>query len=277
MPDALRTSLVIASYNQVNAMALVLEGVLAQEEPVHQIVFADDGSEPDTLALVEAFRKRTRTPVVWTTQEDRGFRKAKALNNALRQCTGEIVLFLDGDCIPPRRWSRTFVAALQGADFATAGYVLMDLARTQARTLAEVRSGAIDAVITAAERQQFAAIHRKERLYALLRQRKKPKILGGNWACRAAALTAVNGVDEAFENFGKEDSDLRNRLRNAGYRGVSLWHQNWVFHCSHEFDPRRISPGVWRQPPDLAYYESRRGAVRAARGLVDESARQAID
>lgn len=61
-------------------------------------------------------------------------------------------------------------------------------------------------------------------MYGLLRQPKKPKILGGNWAATRECLFAVKG----FDGFGKEDSGIRNRLCNAGFRGRSLWHCNWV-------------------------------------------------
>ena len=265
-------SLVIASYNQTNALALVLEAVLRLQPMPQQIVFADDGSEADTPALVEAFRRRCPVPVEFTTQEDRGFRKAKALNNAVRRCTGDVLLFLDGDCIPPRDWAAQHLDAIgRGADFATAGYVMMDLPRTQAMTREDVASGRFEATITDAERRELRRIHRLELLYRLIGRAKKPKILGGNWACRRDALVAVNGHDERFDGFSKEDSDVRNRLRNAGRRGVSLWDRNWVFHCSHDFDPRRTAPGVWRKPPDLTYYDSRRRAVRAELGLVDET------
>lgn len=266
-----RISLVIASYNQTNALALVLAGVGAQERLPDEILLADDGSEPDTKALIESWAPSVPVPVVFTTQEDLGFRKARALNNALRKCSGDFVLFLDGDCIPTRRWVTTFVEALQGRfDFATAGYVMMDLPRSRAVTVEQVSRGAIESQVTDTERAAFAAVHRKETLYRFLRMRKKPRILGGNWAARRTALLAVNGFDECFDGFGKEDSDIRNRLVNAGFRGISLWDRNWVFHCSHDLDPRRTLPGVWRKPPDLSYYQSRRHATRCELGIADE-------
>lgn len=266
---AVDVTLVVASYNQPNALALVLEGILRQEQTVDEIVFADDGSQDDTVELVDRFRARAGVPVVFTTQEDRGFRKAMALNNAIRVSHGESLLFLDGDCIPPPRWARCFVDALRkGADFATGGYVWMDLDRTRQRSCDEIAAGKLDDEITAEERAAFRSIHRKELFYRLIRKRKKPKILGGNWAVSRAALVAVNGFDEGFDNFGKEDSDVRNRLQNAGFRGVSLWDRNWVYHCSHDLDPRRNLPEVVRDAPDLDYYLSRVRATRCERGLT---------
>jgi hypothetical protein len=134
----------------------------------------------------------------------------------------------------------------------------------------QVAAGELDRLITEEERREFRKIQRKEQLYALLGKRKKPKILGGNWAVLRDALYAINGFDERFDGFGKEDSDVRNRLRNARFRGRSLWGHNWVFHCSHDLDPRRNLPEVVRGEPDYSYYASRARARSCEQGLRQE-------
>lgn len=262
-------SLIISSYNQPNALALVLEGVLTQTHPIAELLIGDDGSQPDTRQLVDSFALRAPFPVTFEWQEDRGFRKSRAVNNALRLATQEHVLILDGDCIPPPTWVENYVAVLErGVPFATAGYVLLDLAQVQELPVEQIAAGRIDEWISEEQRRKFRKIHRKEFLYGLLRQRKKPKILGGNWAATRESLYAVNGFDERFDGFGKEDSDIRNRLCNAGFRGRSMWHRNWVYHCSHDFDPRRNLPGVVRSEPDYDYYVSRLRAKTCELGLL---------
>ena len=264
-----QTSLIVSSYNQPNALALAFEGILTQTHPIDELVVADDGSEDDTRALVEAFSARAQFPVAFQTQEDRGFRKSRALNKAIRATSGVYVAFLDGDCIAPPHWLERFVDVLKGgADFAVAGYVLLSLARTRAVSVDQIRAGEIAALCTDDEQQAFDRIQRRERLYHAMRKRKKPKIRGGNWAATRESLVAVNGFDERFEGFGKEDSDIRNRLRNAGFRGESLWDRNWVFHCAHDLDPRRTRPDVVRGEPDLDYYRSRKRAKWCEHGLA---------
>ena len=143
MPVRPVVSLIVSSYNQPNALALVLEGVLTQTRPVDELVVADDGSEPDTAAPVDEFAA--------------------------------------------------------GPAFATAGYVLMSLARTEALSIEHVATAKIDELCTPDERRQFHRIHRREQSYRLLRKAKKPKILGGNWAVTRAGLVAVNGFDEMID------------------------------------------------------------------------------
>ena len=264
-----RVSVIVSSYNQPNSLALVLQGLLTQTLPIDEALIGDDGSEPDTRALVKAFSARAPFPVLFETQEDHGFRKSRALNNAIRKASGRNFLFLDGDCIPPPHWIEYHLNALErGVDFSTAGYVLLDLDQTRSIGVEDIAAGRLDTRCTSEQRQKFRKIHRREVFYRLIRRPKKPKIRGGNWAATRDGLFAVNGFDEQFDGFGKEDSDIRNRLWNAGFEGRSLWDHAWVFHCSHELDPRRNLPEVVRSAPDYDYYETRRHATTCDAGIV---------
>jgi glycosyltransferase involved in cell wall biosynthesis len=261
-------SLVIASYNQPNSLALVFEGVLAQTLQVREVLVADDGSDDDTHELVDGFRERAPFPVFFTTQEDRGFRKASAQNNAIRETSGSLVLFLDGDCVPPREWAARYVAVLVGSDFAVAGAKYLSLDQSRELMVEGVGGGRVESYCTAADRRWFRGMHWRELVYKVIRKPRKPRIKGGNWAVTRDALLAVNGFDEKFDGFGKEDSDIRNRLRNSGFVGRSLWNTNWVYHCSHDIDPRRTRAEVLRHQPDREYFESRRHTKTCEHGIV---------
>lgn len=268
MSDSRRVSVIIPSYNQPNALSLVLEGLRRQSFLDFELVITDDGSDHDTPDLVFEFAENAPFPVHWVTQEDLGFRKSKALNNGIRRAQGEHLLFLDGDCIPTRDWAKKYLAALEaGADFCVAGYVILPLDETKTITVARVQNGEFESLATFSRRVVSAANHWKQCLYILLRTKGRPHFLGGNWAATRSAVEGVNGFDENYEHFGREDSDIRNRLVNAGYRPVSLFNRNWVFHCNHGIDPRRTDPKVVRGASDVDYYNSRKDAVRCERGL----------
>lgn len=262
------TRIVVASFDQPRSLRLVLEGVSRLDGHPQELLVADDGSGPGIETLVDSYAARAPFPVRFFTQEDRGFRKARALNNALRRIEGDgPVLFLDGDTVPHRRWLREHEAALaSGAPYATGGYVYLDLAQAEA-----LEAGGPAPEPDAASLRRLRAVHRRQLWHRLVRTADKPKILGGNWSASLAALRRVNGFDEAYEGFGKEDSDVRNRLNAAGLRGRSLWDRAFVFHLAHELDPKRLAPGVFRRPPDRAYYESRKGTTRCERGLEQDA------
>ena len=263
-----RASIIVSSYNQPNAMALVVETLVHQTQADLEVVFADDGSDADTLDLVKRFADRAPFPVTFTTQDDRGFRKSKALNNAIRRASGERLLFLDGDCLAPRDWARHHVEALDaGAGFSVGGLIRMNLEQSRSLTVEQVAEHRFESLITLPHRLQFLLTHLGQRVHIARHVMNRPKIRGGNFAATRQAILDVDGFDETYEGFGKEDSDIRNRFRASGCRPRSLWHSTWVFHCDHGLDPRRSAPGVTVRHSDRAYYQRRKGQQRAARGL----------
>jgi GT2 family glycosyltransferase len=84
---------------------------------------------------------------------------------------------------------------------------------------------------------------------------------GCNYSLPRAALEAINGFDEAYEGYGREDTDVELRLQNLGYRiksmkGLALQYHVW--HPRREFVPAN----------DERLEEVRRtGRVRCERGL----------
>jgi glycosyltransferase involved in cell wall biosynthesis len=262
-----RASVVVASFNQPRSLALVLGGVQALAAAPAELLVADDGSDPDTAALVERFAAGAPFPVRFLTQEHRGFGKTRALNHALREIAGEHVCFLDGDTVPHRAWLAEHARALAaGAAYATGGYVFLDVPQAEALE----RGESPERFLTAETLRRLRAVHLRNRWHRLLRTPDKPKILGGNWSARREALYRVNGFDERYAGRGKEDSDIRNRLNAAGLRGASLWDRAFVFHCPHELDPRRLDPARTRGPSDRAYYEARKRRPRCEHGIVHD-------
>ena len=100
-------SVVLAVYERAEALDVVLRAFSEQPPPVPELVIADDGSGAEIGAVVERWREALTIRHVW--QENRGFRKARALNLAALAATGDYLVFLDGDCIP----RRTFMSSLR--------------------------------------------------------------------------------------------------------------------------------------------------------------------
>jgi hypothetical protein len=80
----------------------------------------------------------------------------------------------------------------------------------------------------------------------------------------------VDGFDEVYCGHGREDSDLRNRMRNAGARGVSLWQRARAVHLA-----RAVAPSGARSRVPEAVYEEGRQRVRARAGLSQHLERRA--
>ena len=87
-------SVIIPAYNEERVIISSLERVLASSYPALQVIVADDGSKDATSALVrQHFGNDPRVTLL--TMENGG--KASALNRALRQARGEVIIALDAD------------------------------------------------------------------------------------------------------------------------------------------------------------------------------------
>ena len=72
---------IISTYNNPKWLEKTLWGYMCQSRPADEIIVADDGSGPETKALIEAYMGKLPISHVW--HEDKGFRKTRILNVAL--------------------------------------------------------------------------------------------------------------------------------------------------------------------------------------------------
>jgi glycosyltransferase involved in cell wall biosynthesis len=240
----MRAAVVITTYNRPDALAAVLEGYLAQSDRDFELVVADDGSTRETQGVVEAFRPRAPMPVLHVWQEDRGFRAAAARNRAVAATPGEYIVFTDGDCVP----SRGFVAAhkrlAEHGHFLAANRILLSENFTR-----HVLAGRLP-IHDWSWLQWMGAWARRDvnRLLPLLRlpdggfRRRSPQRWEGVKTCNLSVwredFLRVNGLDESYEGWGLEDSDLVIRLLHAGVKHKNARFAAPVFHLWHRENPR---------------------------------------
>ncbi len=255
------TSVVVATYDQPAELALVLAALAAQTDPAFDVWLADDGSDPPALRAAEALRPELPYALDGVWQPDEGFRKMRAQNLAALRSRAELLLFLDGDCVPYRNWVEVYRGAARPGEFLVGGYVFLDAEATRALTPESVRRGAHEARLDARTWWRLHSAHWRNRLYAGWRA-NRPRIRGGNFGVARDLFERVDGFDESFAGYGKEDSELRNRMRRAGARGISLWSRALLCHVS-----RGVYPGVPRPPTPRGLYEESFGRVRARVGL----------
>lgn len=249
-------SVCLATFNQPRALELALEGYARQTSSDFEIVVADDGSDADTRAVVDRFRGPLAIEHV--RHEHTAFRKAKILNEAVRKSRGRTLIFSDGDCIPEARLVEIHGGAVRPLSFCVAGYVRVPADRTPA--VEQVRSGEFERLreIDASKRKW---LHFKN----LWLRPSRPKAYGCHLSVDRDAFYAVNGFDEIFEGFGKEDSDLRNRLARSGARPISLWDRVVVFHLDPSIDPKRANETP--RSKDESYYRRADVPIVCERGV----------
>ncbi len=267
---AVRARVVVATYEQMASLPRALRGYLRQTTHDFALTVADDGSGPDTTRFVAGFAEEAASrglvvDHVW--QEDRGFRKARVLNEAVRRSAGEALLvFTDGDCIPPATFVERHLAAHGPRSFHVGGVAMLSEEASRSLTTDDVDAGRHEALLGPEHRRDLRRRAWKSRVGLWLRRPNRPKVFGANLALDRGLFEEVNGFDERFEGYGFEDSDLRDRVVRLRPRPpIRILHgKNDVLHLWH---PRPKG----RKEAVLAYYRTPR-PIRCERGLATSAA-----
>ncbi|MBX3593203.1 glycosyltransferase [Sphingomonas sp.] len=190
-------SVIIPAYNEERVIAASVARVLASDYPALQVIVADDGSKDGTSRIVaEAFADDPRVTLL--TLENGG--KAAALNRALLQATGEVVIALDADTqfepLTIRRLARWFADPRIGA---VAG---------------DARVGNRVNLVTRWQAVEYITAQNLERR-ALAGFDAMTVVPGAVGAWRRAALDGVGGYPE---DTLAEDQDLTIAIQRAGWR-----------------------------------------------------------
>jgi len=265
----MRIALIVTTYNRPDALAAVLDGYLAQDDRDFDLIVADDGSTADTRAMIDAYRARAPFKIVHVWQEDRGFRAAAARNRALAATSADYIVFSDGDCVPTRGFVAQHRLLAEPGWFLAGNRVLLSEAFT-ARVLGERLP-----IHRYGRAQWLGAWLRRDinRLLPLLRfgdsplRRRAPQRWEGIKTCNLSAwredLLRVNGLDERYNGWGLEDSDLVVRLLRAGVRHKSARFGTGVLHLWHRENDRSALPENRRRLEAVL----RSDAIAAAQGV----------
>jgi len=262
-------SLVVNTHQRPRHLGLALDSIAAQVGVAGRfdLVVSDDGSTDDTAAVVAAFAARVPFPVRFTTEPHDGFRLARVRNRGALLANGEMLLFLDGDCILPPDHVAAYLARRRRGR-ALLGYCVR-LPEDVSRDLAP---GACDwdglrSRVPATERAAITRRLWKQRWHGWIGHPTKPRLAGGNFAVWRDDFVAVNGFDERFRGWGQEDDDLGLRLRAAGVRLEPIIDRTMTYHVWHATDP--TATPRWRDGSNVAYF-LRRGRLTTCRhGLAE--------
>jgi cellulose synthase/poly-beta-1,6-N-acetylglucosamine synthase-like glycosyltransferase len=108
-----RVSVIVAARNEEHNISCLLRDLVQQDYPADcfEIIVANDGSTDRTAELVSAFVDRyTNVHLLNIRQAPAGFSPKKfALQSAVEQSTGDIILATDADCRLGHQWISTMI------------------------------------------------------------------------------------------------------------------------------------------------------------------------
>jgi glycosyltransferase involved in cell wall biosynthesis len=207
-------SVVIPAYNEENQIAGCLESVAAISHDGFEVIVVDDNSTDKTVEVA------SRYPVRVIRRSSRGG-IAAARNSGLQAVRGEIVAFVDADCVVDKSWLQLLLSHYTDSRIAGVGGVV----------------GTRDSSFLAKYRNYIAKEQYADSTGPVY---GTPCIPGGNSSYRTNVLREIGGFDPASARpIGYEELELGYRLVKNGYLLVGepravVWHlregnlRNWI-------------------------------------------------
>lgn len=213
-------TLIVTTYNRPDALDRVLASIAELSPAPAEVVVADDGSGPETAAVIRAWQ--ARLPLIHVWHPDQGFRAAEARNRAVAASRSEYLIFLDGDCLVFPDFVGRHLELAEPGRMLVGNRVLLSLELTEAILAGKTNPTSWSGVDWWRARREG----RINRLLPLLRlpgrgwRLRRPLRWQGVHTCNLGLwrrdFVAVNGFDERYQGWGHEDADLAIRLMQAG-------------------------------------------------------------
>ncbi len=243
-------SLILSIYNQLRELEFILLRLLQQSVQGFEVIVADDGSTEDVQALIADYRRRCPFRVKHCWHDHQGYRLPVILNKATHLAESEYLIYLNGDCLPHRRYVEGHLL-FRRPDRVLCGRrgVMLQPSVAKALTPALVARPDFDRFIRLLWwrlRGDARAVERRVRIASpLLRRlfiRDHDNLVGADFSLFKGAMWQVNGFDESMAGLGGSDRELGHRLTLLGLRLVNTRHLTITYHLEHARHPSRVHP-----------------------------------
>ncbi len=237
MPDI---SVVVAVYKDAEALGLILDALERQSYQDFEVIVAQD-CESDEIK--ECVKSHARLNIKHTTQKDDGWRKNASINNAIRVSDGELIVFIDGDCIPNEHFIKEY-NSLREENTVLCGRRI-ELGSKYSAKLREKSLNILDLqknyifnifdLLKDDTRHYEEGIYLSDFLYNLKHKNKSGSVLGCNFGVNKKDLVEINGFNEDYTapSVG-EDTDIEYRLKLKGCSFKRVRNKAFVFHLYHK-------------------------------------------
>jgi len=223
-------ALIINTCDQPDYLRRVLRAVSGQVSPPAEVLLADDGSDERTARLFQdwAAAQSCRSEHLWQAHE--GFRRARILNEAIARARADYVVFLDGDTVPHPRFISDHQRLARPERFIQGHRALIGCRAARSFGEGDFTKDRWRALLGGGVAGWKHAFRWPAPLRRLRRDLRG--VRGCNLAIWRDDLARVNGYNEEFTGWGREDSELAVRLLNIGLlredvRGWALCYHLW--------------------------------------------------
>ncbi|RXJ69150.1 glycosyl transferase family 2 [Halarcobacter ebronensis] len=240
------STIIISVYKDIDNLELILDSLSTQTLLPNEIIISEDGNSEEMSTFVQKMKnKHTKLNIIHIFQDDIGWRKNRALNNAIVTATSEYLIFIDGDCIPYSKFIEAHV------NNAKENVVLcgkrMELGERYSKLIKQRKLKVSDIeknfflilpkliIDKTNHLEDGIPLSNGNFIYKLLKKRYVRHIIGCNFSCFKDDFIKINGFNEDFINPSEgEDVDPSWRFRAKGVELVSCRLIANIAHIYHE-------------------------------------------
>lgn len=228
----MNVSVIISTYNRPDYLERVIEGYICQTQQPDEIVIADDGSTEETALMLQEKQKNTTIKILHVWHEDRGFRAASIRNKAVAKSSGQYLIICDDDSIPSPALVKDHLRHAEKGCFIQGHRVLLGQHVSEDFTFRDISLlRLLKFSIKGQANNILNALHLP---MPLIRVSQKLKgIRSCNMSFFKEDFIAVNGFNEDFEGWGKEDSELAVRFYKYGLNRKDIKFSACCYHLYH--------------------------------------------
>ena len=232
----MKLTLIITTYNWPESLLLVIESIKRQTILPDEVIIADDGSAKETKDLINNFKKDTDLNIIHLWQEDMGFRAARSRNNAIFKSSGDYIVLIDGDTILHCDFIKDHIMNAEPGNFVQGTRSLISKKQTNKALIEKKINFSFFS---------FGLKNRKNSIHSNLLSSifsNDKNHLSGVKSCNMAFYKKdcmqINGFNNQFEGWGREDSEFVVRLINSGVKRKNVRFNAIQFHLWHNENPR---------------------------------------
>jgi len=219
-------------------LELCLKSIEQQTLLPFEVIIADDGSDESTEKLIQAYQMAYPIPLIHVWQPDQGFQLSRIRNKAIAEASGEYIIQIDGDLILNSYFIQDHLNFCKKGTFVTGSRVMLSeklsnkLINKTSIKIPFFNSGVssrINGIRSKLLRNYMADRYRINDIYFMR---------GCNMAFWREDLIRVNGYNEEFTGWGREDNEIAIRLINVGLKKRVIKFGAVAYHLFHRHNSR---------------------------------------
>ncbi|MDO9304109.1 MAG: glycosyltransferase [Sulfuricurvum sp.] len=245
----MKVSIIVPTYKDPVALGLILEALEKQTYKNFEVIIAEDDNSPELATYIDNLKMPY--PVQHVSQEDKGWRKAKALNQAIQIAEGDYLIFFDGDCLPYSTFVENHVLLSEGNRVLCGRRVNLgdgvSLAlRNKTETVADIEKNFLKK-LTALKNDGARHIEQGLDILSILPKAlfevlgRKTRLVGCNFSVYKSKMVEINGFDEEYPTGDiADDVDVEWRLNAIGVMNKSCKYAANLLHLNHSRSERKV-------------------------------------